>query len=166
MLRIAYSKKSLSLISIGVLVTLAATTFTLKPKTTLADDRDGYLSVTKDCKDYTGLAGSSCAIESSNIPEIYKGAMVFYDQPLWATVTPPTLEGGYIALDSNVVLWVSTDDWAVGRCTLGPTFSGICTFSDGTGQLAGFHARVNVSPIGGTLYSWQGTYSFRPESTK
>ena len=92
--------------------------------------------------------------------------MVFYDQPLWATVTPPTLEGGYIALDSNVVLWVSTDDWAVGRCTLGPTFSGICTFSDGTGQLTGFHARVNVSPIGGTLYSWQGTYSFRPASPK
>ena len=166
MLRIAFSKKNLSLISIGVLVALAAITFTLKPKTALANDRDGYLSVTKDCKDYTGLAGSSCTIESSNIPEITKGAMVFYDQPLWATVTPATLEGGYMALDSNAVLWVSTYDWAVGRCTLGPTFNGICTFSDGTGQLAGFHARVNVSPIGGTLYSWEGTYSFRQESAK
>jgi hypothetical protein len=166
MLRIAFWKKSISLISLGVLVALAAMTFTLKPKTALADDRDGYLSVTKDCKDYTGLAGSSCTIEFSNIPEITKGSMVFYDQPLWATVTPATFEGGYIALDSNVVLWVSTDDWAVGRCTLGPTFSGICTFSDGTGQLAGFHAHVKVSPSGGTLYSWEGTYSFRPESPK
>jgi hypothetical protein len=81
-------------------VALAAMSFTLKPKTALADDRDGYLylSVTKDCKDYTGLAGSSCTIQSSNIPDITKGAMVFYDQPLWATVTPVTLEGGYIAL--------------------------------------------------------------------
>jgi hypothetical protein len=149
-------------------VALAAMSFTLKPKTALADDRDGYLylSVTKDCKDYTGLAGSSCTIESSNIPDITKGAMVFYDQPLWATVTPVTLEGGYIALESNIVLLGKYHDWAVGRCTLGPTFNGICTFSDGTGQLAGFHARVNVSPIGGTLYSWEGTYSFRPESLK
>jgi hypothetical protein len=39
---------------------------------------------------------------------------------------------------------------------------GICQFSDGTGELAGFHARVDVKPTTPDLvnYDWRGTYGF------
>jgi hypothetical protein len=64
-------------------------------------------------------------------------------------------------VDSSAVLYVGTGNWAVGRCTLDSTGNfGLCTFSDGTGRLAGFHARVDVSSTDGLNYSWNGTYSF------
>ena len=69
-------------------------------------------------------------------------------------------------LDSNVVLYAGSGDWAVGRCTLDlSTTLGLCTFSDGTGDLTGFTARVNVSPVSppdGVDIQWDGTYSFDP----
>lgn len=39
---------------------------------------------------------------------------------------------------------------------------GICTFSDGIGALAGFHARVDVIPAtaDSVNYDWRGTYRF------
>ena len=53
---------------------------------------------------------------------------------------------------SNVVFDAGSGDWAVGRCTLDfSTGLGLCTFSDGTGPLTGFHARVNLSPAGGGI---------------
>jgi len=67
-------------------------------------------------------------------------------------------------LDSNVVLYVGTGDWAVGRCTLDlGTGLGLCTFSDGTGRLTGFQARVDVTYTGGVNYRWDGAYSFGEE---
>ena len=69
-------------------------------------------------------------------------------------------------LDSNILLVVGTGDWAVGRCTLDlETYRGVCTLSDGTGRLAGVHARVDVSYVGGSTgfgFDWDGTYSFPP----
>jgi hypothetical protein len=63
---------------------------------------------------------------------------------------------------------VGTGDWAVGRCTLDlNTGLGLCTFSDGTGKLTGFQARVNVSPFPDFVnYHWDGTYSFSPEGDR
>ena len=57
---------------------------------------------------------------------------------------------------------VGNGNWAVGCCTLGVTFSGICRFSDVAGELTGFHARVDVSPFPNDVvnYAWRGTYSF------
>ena len=64
-------------------------------------------------------------------------------------------------LDSNVVLDAGDGNRAVGRCTLDlATRLGLCTFSDGTGQLAGFQARVDVSYVSGFDWDWNGTYSF------
>jgi hypothetical protein len=67
-------------------------------------------------------------------------------------------------LDSNIV--VDTGDGssrAIGRCIVDLSIGkGLCTFSDGTGLLAGFTARVELSYLGGTLYAWDGTYSFKP----
>ena len=117
--------------------------------------RNRQLHVTKDCLPYTGLAGSFCLITSSNLPEIKVGSKVLYDQ---AAGTPAGM------LDSNVVLDAGNGDRAVGRCTLDlVTGLGLCTFSDGTGSLAGFHARVDVSALGGKQWAWDGTFRFRSE---
>jgi hypothetical protein len=117
--------------------------------------RNRQLHVTKDCLPYMGAAGQFCVITSSNVPEIKVGSKVLYDQ---AAGIPAGM------LDSNVVLDAGNGDRAVGRCTLDLVSGlGLCTFSDGTGRLAGFHARVDVSALGGKQWAWDGTYRFRSE---
>ena len=52
---------------------------------------------------------------------------------------------------------------AAGHCLLRfATGVGLCTISDGTGTLAGFHARVRVTHDSSIsdLWHWDGTYSF------
>jgi hypothetical protein len=111
------------------------------------------LHVTKECSQYTGAAGSFCTITSSNVAEIKVGSKVLYDQ---AAGIPMGL------LDSNVVLDAGNGNRALGRCTLDlTTFLGLCSFSDGTGQFRGFHARVDVDCTAGCR--WDGTYSFSTE---
>jgi len=119
-----------------------------------ASARAGRLHVTKECGDYHGAAGEFCTITSSNLTEILNNSKVFYDQ---AAGIPTGL------LDSNVILDAGNGDRAVGRCTLDlSTGLGLCTFSDGTGQFTGFHARVEVSYLGPD-WAWDGTYSFSPQ---
>jgi len=121
--------------------------------TSAASGRNGNLHVTKECSTYTGGAGQFCTITSSNIAEIKAGSKVFYDQ---AAGTPTGM------LDSNVILDAGDGNRAVGRCTLDlRTYKGLCTFSDGTGDLAEFRARVDVS-LGAGVFYWDGTYSFTP----
>jgi hypothetical protein len=121
-----------------------------------SSERSGQLRVTKNCSAYTGLAGSYCTITSSNLKEIGVGSTLYTD--LAYGILPVPL------LDSDVVLYVGTGDWAVGHCTLdGMTNLGLCTFSDGSGPLRGFQARVDVSSPDGVNYFWDGTYSFSSE---
>jgi hypothetical protein len=139
------------------------------------DTQGGQLHVTKNCSYYTGSPGSYCTITSSNVPAIKVGAYVFYDQaagiPGIPTAYPPTTPPTYsdYMLDSNVLLYVGTGDWAVGRCTLSAnTNLGLCTFSDGVGMLKGFHARLGVTPVGPSSpstvnYHWDGPYSLGTE---
>jgi hypothetical protein len=95
----------------------------------------GKLHITKNCSGYTGQAGDFCTISSSNVRAIPVGSKVFYFEPL----VPSTG-----LLDSNVVLDAGSGNRAVGRCTLDlVTNLALCTFSDGTGDLTGFHARIN-----------------------
>lgn len=116
-----------------------------------ASGKNGNLHVTKVCPDYKGAAGQFCTITSSNIPEIKVGSKVFYDQ---AANIPTGM------LDSNVILDAGSGNRAVGRCTLDlGTYKGLCRFSDGTGDLAEFRARVDVS-LGSGVFYWDGTYSF------
>lgn len=118
-----------------------------------ASGRSGKLRITKECSAYTGGAGSFCTITSSNLASIPAGSKVLYDQ---AAGIPAGL------LDSNVVLDAGDGNRAVGRCTLdGVTNLGLCTFSDGTGELTGFQARVEVDCRSGCR--WDGTYSFTRE---
>jgi len=115
-------------------------------------EQSGNLHVTKECSHYTGAPGSFCTITSSNVGPIKVGSKVYYDQ---AAGIPAGL------LDSNVVLDAGAGNRAFGRCSLDlSTGAGLCTFSDGTGQFAGFHARIIVTYLGGPDYGWNGTYSF------
>ena len=163
MLRNSASKKNVISIFL-VLLALGAMTLALKPRAAKADERHGDLHLTKNCSTYTGAAGSFCTFTSSNIPEITAGSKVYYTQAAVAPEVPPVPgdESANISLDSNVVLFVGDNDWATGRCTLDTIGfdSGLCTISDGTGALTGFHARVLVSSTDGVNYTWAGTYSF------
>jgi hypothetical protein len=115
--------------------------------------RKGDLHVTKDCLGYTGAAGSFCTITSSNLPAIVIGSKVFYFQ---APVASTRL------LDSNIVLDAGNGNRAVGRCTLDlVTNLALCTFSNGTGEFTGFHARVDGSGSFAN-YHWDGTCNFSP----
>ena len=120
-------------------------------------DNVGELHVTKDCSAYTGAAGGYCTVMSSNLVAIKAGSKIFYDQ---APGTPPGM------LDSDIILDAGTGNRAIGHCTLDMgTNRGLCTFSGGTGQFAGFRARVDVSLVAGSTsnYRWDGTYSFSPD---
>jgi len=117
--------------------------------------RHGKIHVTKDCSEYTGQAGSFCTITSSNVPAIAVGSKVFYFQPVIASTG---------VLDSNVILDAGGGNRAVGRCTLDlATNLALCTFSDGTGEFTGFHARVDGSGSFAN-YHWDGTYNFAKQS--
>jgi hypothetical protein len=124
------------------------------------DDQNGSLHLIKTCPAYLeahGAAGSFCTISSSNVPQIPVGTTVYYDQAAGAPVGTGVPTG---FLDSNVLLYVSPGDWAVGRCTIDwSTFTGLCTFSNGVGPLAGFRARIEASPAGGVDFHWDGTYN-------
>jgi hypothetical protein len=151
------TKRKPILMFVRLLGALLLVAVALAPKAALAQEKNGKLHVTKNCSEYTGAAGSFCTITSSNLAEIKVGTKVFYDQ---AAGIPTGM------LDSNVVLDAGTGDWAVGRCTLDlSTTLGLCTFSDGTGDFAGFSARVDVSPFpppDAVDIHWDGTYSFNP----
>jgi hypothetical protein len=113
--------------------------------------------VTKECSQYTGLAGGYCTITSSNFAAIKVGAKVIYVQDQTANSA-----AGIFATD--MFLDAGAGNMAVGHCTLDAANFGLCTFSDGTGQFAGFQARVAVSGFSTSPteinYHWDGTYSF------
>jgi hypothetical protein len=123
-----------------------------------SNGKSGSLHVTKDCPEYTGLAGDHCTIASSDLAEIAVGSKIYYDQ---AAGIPTGL------LDSNVVLDAGNGDRAVGRCTFDlSTGHGLCTFSNGMGRLAGFTAEAKVACLVGTLCTVDGTYKFSPELSR
>jgi len=118
--------------------------------------RNGRVHLTKNCIDWHGAAGEHCTITASDIDQIAIGSKIFYDQ---AAGDPAGL------LDSNVVLDAGSGSRAVGRCTLDfGTGIGLCTFSDGTGRLSGFEARLDVTCGSGNNCTVDGSYRFNPQS--
>ena len=122
-------------------------------------DAHGDLHVTKECSQYQGQAGGFCTITSSNFPAIKVGSKVVYEQDQTANAA-----AGFFSTD--VFLDAGPGNMAVGHCTLDAPSFGLCTFSNGTGQFAGFQARIDVSPFTSSPtevnYHWDGTYSFSP----
>ncbi len=110
--------------------------------------------MTKECSEYTGLAGSFCTITSSNLKEIAVGSKVVYASAAGATF-----------LDSDIVLDLPGpgNNSAFGHCYLSfVTFLGLCTFEGGTGMFTWFHASADVSLDSSGVWHWDGTYSFGP----
>jgi hypothetical protein len=123
-------------------------------------ERKGKLHLVKETSEYTGLPGSFATITFSNLAEIPVGSKIFYDQ---AVDVPTGL------LDSNIVLDAGNGNRAVGRCTTDlVTWIGLCTFSDGTGTMAGFHARLDVSLKSLELgtFDLRGSYGFTQHGSK
>jgi hypothetical protein len=147
---------SYALLLITGVAALGVSLSTGVPSVSASSARTGKLHATKACPQYDGTAGSYCTIKYSSIPEIKYDSTVTYNQ---AAGIPAGM------LDSNVVLDAGNGDRALGRCTVDlQTYLGLCTFSDGTGQFAGFSARVNVSfDTRDGLFHWDGTYQFSQE---
>jgi hypothetical protein len=144
--------KFLGSLALAGAVALALSMSTGATSASAQSGRSGDLHLIKNCSAYTGAAGSSCTFTSSNLAEIKVGSKIYVDQ---AAGIPAGM------LDSNVLISVGTGDWTVGRCTLDfATNRGLCNFSDGTGQLTGFTARVVVSSTDGVNYHYDGTYRF------
>jgi hypothetical protein len=137
----------------GLVAGLVTLTLLLSPALVSASGGRS-LHVRKDCSQFTGLAGSFCTVTASNVAAIPVGSKVFYDQ---GAGIPAGL------LDSNIVIDAGNGNRAVGRCTLDlATGLALCLFFDGTGDLAGFHARINGSPgvPPDSSYHWDGRYGF------
>jgi hypothetical protein len=113
--------------------------------------RSGALQVTKDCSEYTGLAGSFCTITSSNLKQLAVGSRVVYESAAGAT-----------SLDTDVILYEpGRGNTAFGHVVLDfVTATGTVTFWGGTGKLRGLQARADISYLSGPNWAWDGTYSF------
>ena len=155
------AQKITRIVAIAVVASFAALTpaLSIGVASVSAAPRKGDLHVTKECSQYFGAAGDWCTVTVSNLGRLPVGSRVLYSQ---AMGIPTGL------LDSNVVLDAGSGSRAVGRCTLDlVTGLGLCTFSDGTGQLAGFQARVDVTcPGDGIVCDLDGTYSFTPSADR
>lgn len=119
--------------------------------------RSGELHVTKECTEYTRLAGGFCTITSSNIEQIEVGSKVIY-----------TSDAGPTGSDTDLVLNPPGpgNNAAFGHVVLAFAAGlGSITFSGGTGKFTHFSASAVVTRIGAPAlktWSWDGTYSFDP----
>jgi hypothetical protein len=134
------------------LATLAAVAFALvlAVPAVASAPRSGALHVTKNCIDYHGLAGDHCTITSSNVKAIPVGSTVVY-----------TNAPGAAALDTDLILQTRGANSASGHVVLDlATGTGTVTFHGGSGQFEKFQATVEVTPLGGFDFAWDGTYSY------
>jgi hypothetical protein len=115
-----------------------------------ASPRSGELSVTKECSEFTGLAGSFCTITTSNLKAIKPGSRVIYADA-----------AGAAGLNTDIVLYTGPGNSAFGHVVLNfGTKTGKVTFNGGTGHFRHFHAKAAVSNTGGVNWAWNGTYRF------
>jgi hypothetical protein len=134
-----------------VIASLAA--LALATSVSASSPRSGALHVTKECSQYTGLAGSFCTITSSNLDAIAVGSRVVYIQASGPTV-----------LDSDIILAVGPGNLARGHVYLAGNGPGSVTVSGGTGMFIHFQATAVVStsdPLG-IVWHWDGNYTFSP----
>src|SRR5438132_4887213 len=120
--------------------------------------RSGALHVTKECSQYTRLAGGFCTITSSNLKAIKVGTRVIY-----AVASGPTVLNSDVILDppgpgNNIAFGHVVLDLASGQ--------GVVTISGGTGKFTWFHASVVVSRLIRPNWAWDGTYSFSDEDDR
>jgi len=145
-------KRTTSLATAVVLTAALAYSASAAPFRNQASRETKAFHATKDCSGYKGGVGAFCTIRSSNVKAVKVGSKIFYFQ-----------QSSKTALDSDIVVYVGPGTVATGHCFLRlATGIGLCTLSDGTGTLAGFHLRVRVTAdhTVPNLWHWDGTYSF------
>jgi hypothetical protein len=107
----------------------------------------GEIHMSKECSEYTGLAGSFCTITRSNIPAIPVGARVVYASA-----------AGETGLDSDITVEAGDGTTIEGHVVLDMVSNtGTVVLHDGTGPLAGFSADTEVS-YDGDEWQWDGTF--------
>ncbi len=141
------------LIVVGATIALLAA---LVPSVSAASPRSGDLHVTKECSEYTHLAGGFCTITSSNLAAIPVGSKVIYVQDLHGLV-----------LETDIVLDPPGpgNNMAFGHVHLDLVAKvGVATFTGGTGKFTWFNATVAVTPNPAEAFgwSWDGSYAFSP----
>lgn len=117
--------------------------------------RSGPLHVTKECTQYTRLAGGFCTITSSSLKQIAVGTKVIY-----------LLASGPTVLDTDVILQPPKGkSVAYGHVVLALAAGvGHVTITGGTGKFRGLEASVDVARVGEPAlrtWNWDGTYRFR-----
>ena len=150
--RMGLPKRSLGLMAGAILLVVLGFSGSAASSTNQALRQTQAFHGTKDCSGFTGLVGAFCTFRSSNVKAVKVGSKIFYFQL-----------AGKTALDSDIVVYVGPGTVATGHCLLRfATGVGLCTISDGTGALAGFHARVRVTADSSIpkLWHWDGTYGF------
>jgi hypothetical protein len=139
--------------------------------------RRGTMQIVKSCHGYSGQPGGFCEITESNLAQIPvntspgvtppTGTANYYTQPFPISPPGPTgkcpscLQG---LVDSNVILDAGNGNRAIGRCTFDvATNTGVRIYTDGTGTLAGFSARLEISLDDAKVPSWflTGPYVFK-----
>jgi hypothetical protein len=119
-----------------------------------SDSRSGPLHITKECSQYTGLAGSFCTITSSNLKAIKVGSRVVYAKAAAADHS----------LDCDIIIYPpgKNNNLAFGHVVLPATGDGLVTVSGGTGKFTHFQANAVVSMLtpDGIHWAWDGWYSF------
>ena len=117
--------------------------------------RSGDIHLTKECSEYTGLAGSFCTISASNLEEIEVGSRVVYASARSATlvdsdvVIDPPGPGNNVAF-GHVVLDRTDQRPACSRSRAEPASS------------PGSDAVLDISLVARPVFHLDGTYSFDP----
>src|SRR5438128_6973846 len=114
--------------------------------------RSGALHVTKECSQYTRLAGGFCTITSSNLKDIEVGTRVVYAVASGATVLNSDVTLDPPGPGNNVAFGHVVLDLASGQ--------GVVTISGGTGKFTWLQASVVVSRLIRPNWAWDGTYGF------
>ena len=148
-------------------VAITACSDTAAPNRVVADGvslkssrKSGELHLTKECSEYTAMAGGFCTITNSNLDEIPVGSREF-------ALKDADLVAG--TLNSDGVIYVRDGELALNHCAISNIFAtegviGSCTFSGGIGHLSGFRAKVvvSVNEDDPNKADFDGTYSFSP----
>ncbi len=140
------------LVVLGATIALFAV---LVPTVSAGSPHSRALHITKECSEYTRLAGGFCTITSSNLEAIPIGTKVVYEQALGT---------GSMVLETDITLDApGAGDVAFGHVHLDLVAAiGLATFTGGTGKFAGFTASVVVTPQPEVFrgWHWDGTYAF------
>ena len=100
------------------------------------------LHILKECSHYNEPAPTYCQITASNVPEIPKGTRIWYRGPDLGI-------NDSVMFSTTAIIDVGQDNLASGYC-MGDQRdlahqTGLCSFTAGSGTLAGFHALITVT---------------------